>query len=72
MTVARITVLLNLDNAQAGAGDMIDAHELAEWAIDDAFSARFGEDPRVTGWRIVGDWPETEDIFTMSDPLGAP
>lgn len=67
---ARITVLIRIDENKSGDAEAV--QERAEWAIDDALSARFSEDAHVDSWRIVGDWPETEDIFTMSDPLGAP
>lgn len=72
MTIARITVLLNLDDSKAGAGDMIDAQEQTEFAIANHLEIWFGNDQRFTAWRVIGDWPETPDIFEMSDPLGAP
>lgn len=70
VATARITVLLTI--AESKSGDAEKRQEFAEWAIDDMLSRAFREDPLVTGWRIIGDWPETPDIFTMSDPLGAP
>lgn len=70
MTTARITVLLNLDDTKSG--DVEDLQEQIEWALANALEIWSCGDQRVVGFRVIGDWPETTDIFEMSDPLGAP
>lgn len=67
---ARITVLLKIDETKSGDAEIV--QEQLEWAIANSLEKWTCDDQRVTGFRIIGDWPETTDIYEMSDPLGAP